>query len=262
LERYSTLSKRHLVLSHINNPKYVNFYLRRKAEGDFLILDNGAYEGQFSSLSLLDKIRVYSPDVVVLPDHYLQDWKKTWHDASEFLDRYYHQFNNSWMYVPQSTPGDILGWVNGLTAAIQDPRIGWIGLPRALGTDIAPYNFVRANMCKTIKNFGKRVHALGMLSGSVEELHHLAAAGCNSIDSNAPVWRGFCNWRLDSAEKWPEIDVMYDLDVERIIPDLDESILHNLELCNVDVSARRSGGSTREESGGGEVSPLPIDFRR
>jgi hypothetical protein len=265
LERYSKLSRHHLVLPQITNPIYQNFYLERKAAGDHIILDNGAWEGQLDRTRLLHCIELYSPDMVVLPDHLLQDWKKTWHDSSDFLDNYYNSYETQWGYVPQSSPGDIVGWVEGLTHALQDSRISWICLPRALGTDIVRDIAVRANVCRYIKSRGKKVHALGMLSGSVAELELLRDAGCNSIDSNAPVWRGVCGWKLDAKEEWPGIKVDYEPEtvlykqqpcgvgnevtfavggrlfhIDWAMADgvIHETILHNLRLCNVNVNSR------------------------
>lgn len=237
LERYSTLSRHHLVLAHIQHPKYVEFYRRRKAAGDFLILDNSAYEGQQNNARLLHAIKLYSPDMVVLPDFLLEPWEKTWRASSEFLDNYFDQFECQWGYVPQSPPGDIMGWVEGLTHALQDSRIRWICLPRALGTDVCRDPLIRVNVCRYIRGFGKKVHALGMLSGSVDELGPLADAGCNSIDSNAPVWRGWCGVKL--GQPWNEKPIYYEGLLETEYYDADAIILSNLEACNVNVNSRR-----------------------
>lgn len=212
-----------------------------KREGDHLILDNGAYEGKQDRIRLLHAIDVYSPDVVVLPDFYMESWQKTWRESSDFLDHWYGAFKCEWAYCPQTTEGNIIGWVEGLTRALQDERIGWICLPRALGTDVVRDVAVRANVCKVIRGRGKKVHALGMLKGSVAELELLRAAGANSIDSNAPVWRGWCGWPIED-ERWPETPVNYECEfAEKPLGGrypIDELILENLEACGINVNSR------------------------
>jgi len=46
LERFATASDYHLVLAHIceQYPEYVEFYRERVKQGDYIILDNSAFE--------------------------------------------------------------------------------------------------------------------------------------------------------------------------------------------------------------------------
>src|SRR5258708_20931730 len=112
LERYSTMSRHHLLLPQLDKiPGYRDFYLKMLKRGDFLMLDNGAYEGQTDWKLLVDCIKIYGPAVVALPDYLLQPWEKTHHEAMTFLDRYYDIFPNvQWMYIPQAIKGDIMGY--------------------------------------------------------------------------------------------------------------------------------------------------------
>ncbi len=60
LERYATLSKTHLVLAHIKDGAYVEFYRKRRTDGDWIILDNGAYESAgIPDVYLVEAIRIY-----------------------------------------------------------------------------------------------------------------------------------------------------------------------------------------------------------
>lgn len=61
----------HLILSHLlEDPRYVDFYQRRRDRGDYLILDNGAHENGAgeSPESLLRKADTLGVQELVLPD--------------------------------------------------------------------------------------------------------------------------------------------------------------------------------------------------
>lgn len=257
LERYSILSKTHLLLSQIRIPGYWDFYLKRKQEGDFVILDNGAYEGQLDQHRLLECINLIKPNVVALPDHLGQHWKTTWHSSSLFLDSYFYEFENiEWMYIPQAEPGDIVGFIESLFRALDDARISWIGLPRVLSYSITNDLSMRVRMAEQIRrrNSRIRIHALGMVKGNVDEVTMLRNSGCvTSIDSNAPVWRGWCGYDLE--EEWPEFKVDYN--AKNFIPrewntkhqvDGNEMILRNLEVCGVNTNVCDRAGSSPQGS--------------
>lgn len=249
LKRYSTLSKTHLLLPQLDKIQgYREFYLKMLQRGDFLILDNGAYEGQTDWQQLVECIKIYSPSVVALPDYMLQSWDKTYWEANRFLDRYYDQFPwVQWMFIPQAIPGDIIGWVTSLELAMRDPRIKWIGLARVLTYAITQDSLMRVNCAKTIHQMWPNIkmHALGMSKGSITELKALRDhTSVSSIDSNAPVWRGWNNWDLTEPVKyvhnqppqfWPEIDINYQSEFPHLTVSKQrhELILHNLRVCGV-----------------------------
>lgn len=240
LEKYAVLSRTHLLLCQIRDPRYWEFYQQRKIRGDIIILDNGAYEGESDWGRLLECIRLIKPDIVSLPDYLCQDWKKTWQAANSFLDSYYYEFENvQWMYIPQSDPGNILGFVDGLYTALEDERINHIGLPRALAYRITQDPYMRIRVAEQIKKRSQvGIHALGMVKGSVLELRALRESGCvRSCDSNAPVWRGWNGFKLiDRA--WPEIPVGYDID--RLPSSVHHRIiLDNLEECGIVCQHKR-----------------------
>jgi hypothetical protein len=158
----------------------------------------------------LDAIRFYTPDVVVLPDFLLEEWDKTYAAAIGFLDRLYSEWVGlQFMYVPQSTPGKVVEFIEGMVRALEDERIGWIGIPRALSTDISPDPLARVNLCNYLKEHYPdiKVHALGMVKGNIAEMDLLEKEGCDSIDSSAPVWRGWNGFSLtdeDDIKRWDE----------------------------------------------------------
>lgn len=258
LERYSRLSKTHLLLPQLQNlPGYAGFYRARREEDDLVILDNGAYEGvEPTSNSILEGIGRFDPQVTVLPDYLLQDWHKTWYAANNFLDRYFYVVTHTkWMFVPQSEPGDIVGFIEGLFRALDDERITWIGLPRALTYSITNDLFMRVRVAEQIrKRSSVKIHALGMAKGSLEELNQLNKIACvSSIDSNAPVWRGWKGYFLEGVKNewnveevntdWPEIPCNYSEEFAQSPVghgnERHNRILRNLEACGVNVDNSR-----------------------
>lgn len=262
LERYSTLSKTHLLLCQIEDLAYWDFYIKRKAAGDFIILDNGAYEGECDWAKLRGRINRVHPNVVALPDFVAQPWKMTRTAAFNFLEDNYSTYTNvDWMYIPQAEPNDMIGLLKSLFYALDDERISWIGLPRALCYKITQDPHMRVKMAERIKKYNDRVkvHALGMVKGSVDELNLLRQSGCvHTIDSNAPVWRGWCGY--DISSKWPEIPVRYDdpsppreIFYKGTFSN-HELILNNLEACgvNTDIHSRSRVPAQRGDIPSGE----------
>lgn len=241
LERYATLSRTHLLLCQIDNLKYWDFYIKRRIAGDLIILDNGAYEGECDWDRLKGRINRVHPHVVALPDFVAQDWKLTRKHSMKFLNENFHTYvDTEWMYMPQAKPGDLTGLLHGMYAALDDERITWMGLPRALCYQISKDPDMRVRLAERIKKHRPDInlHALGMVKGSVDELNALRSTKLlYSIDSNAPVWRGWCGY--DITAPWSEIPVNYNVqDLPREIfyargKSKHELILDNLEACGV-----------------------------
>lgn len=67
-----SLPRINLLLSHqvLNDKKYVEYYLKRKKQGDYIVLDNSAFEfGEALSIDLLIRaIKITKPNEFVLPD--------------------------------------------------------------------------------------------------------------------------------------------------------------------------------------------------
>lgn len=245
LEKYAVLSKYHLVLAHIEDPIYIQFYQQRREAGDFLILDNGAYEGvELSPQKLWDKIRIYEPQVVVLPDFLLQPWKKTWHAAIAFLDRYDHEaLGFHWLYIPQSLPGDLHGFIESYQEAVSDRRITWLGIPRAMAYAITDNPLARVEFARMVHRDhpGLKLHAFGMVNGDIHELPYLAAAGVTSIDSSAPVWRGWNGYEIERKAAWDMFGKAVDFNHNvKGWEQNHELILANLEACGVNTNPSKS----------------------
>ena len=135
LERFATASDYHLVLAHIceQYPEYVEFYRERVKQGDYIILDNSAFE--LSRSVEVKVIRKYAdiiePSVVVLPD-VLGDGTKTIHRTREAVAALK---DKRWMLmgVPQGTDTgdkakDFEAWVKCLEQMYEMPEIDAIGI--------------------------------------------------------------------------------------------------------------------------------------
>lgn len=256
LGRFATLSKIHLVLSHVKNPVYREFYRQRQEAGDTLILDNGAYEGQMAYKELLDAIAWYRPKVVVLPDILLGDS----HESLKMSQRAHRELRNKidveWMFVPQAPPGKPKNFFDILKRGIETIEPQWVGIPRALGTHVASFGLahafeVRATAVKAVHNINPNinVHCLGMLAGSVEELGYLRMTNCASIDSSAPVWRGWSGFKIEDP-RWHELGTDCDFDADPRALHLKtpskekriQLIYRNLIKCGINVKGQPYGG--------------------
>jgi hypothetical protein len=245
LQRYGTLSKTHLVLAHINDYKYRHFYQQRREAGDILILDNGAYEnGKSVNWNRLSyAITTYKPQVCVLPDT-INNPTKTLSDSLRFLDENIDCFPEiSWMFMCHWDGSDF-HYIDFVAKALFDPRVGhlinWIGVPRCLTTD---WKLSRVMVAAALKELrpSLKFHAFGMANGSVSELASLRTSGLfTSVDSSAPVWRGWCGYKLGD-DMWdrngkPIVFNAEDPDTHRDSFERDALILSNLEACDVDTT--------------------------
>lgn len=252
LERYATLSKTHLVLAQIQDPQYQEFYIKRRNVGDTLILDNGCYE-QGSSIQeshFVDAIELYNPQWIVCPDALFKPWDVTFGMTYRFLNSYYDRFHSRgmrFMGIPQTTKGDIMGWIDGCFSMLNELPLDGIGLPRALVTDYhqSPQaNLTRVNACKLLKRRysqflnGLYIHAMGMANGDVNELSALRDAGCDSVDSSAPVWRGWNGFNLSDRDwdtKGTDCDFSAPLPQTKWSGIWEDHIIGNLEACGVNT---------------------------
>jgi hypothetical protein len=267
LERYATLSKTHLVLAHeCKDHDYLQFYIKRQMEGDFIILDNGAYENGEPEWDT-NLMQGLQPNVVVLPDYPLQSWQKTWHAAIAHLDRCSHDEQEfEWCYIPQAPKGDFHGFIESYLEVVQDPRISWIGIPRALSYAITDNPLARVEFARMVRKDYPRLklHAFGMVNGDIHELGYLAQAGVTSIDSSAPVWRGWYRGHhlgvKSEHESWDLLGAPVDFNApEGGSIEHDWVIRKNLEACGVDTSGIHNRKRDSAEGQTVESDPGSVD---
>ena len=254
LERYASLSNTHLVLSHIKDEHYREFYKARRKKGDTIILDNSAYENgrSVSNQDLAEAARYYKPQYLVCPDELYQDWERTYVSTKNFLDHHYDEFRElgcKFIGVPQTTKGNILGWMEGLIRMVEELPLDGIGLPRALCTHYYIDPLTRVRACEFLKRRYEGdqlyIHAFGMVKGNVDELNMLRDVNCDSIDSSAPVWRawskGISLTTFMSSPLWDQVgtDCNFDAEWKPPFEEKHQQILLNLEAVGVDVSSAR-----------------------
>lgn len=233
LDRYASVSRTHLILPQVTNEEYINFYKRKRREGDLLILDNGAYEGVEDWNLLIKAMDRYNPQVVALPDFLLQDGEKTFVEARGFMNLWKNDYPRvKWMYVPQAVPGDMQGLYHWMNIAIKELKVEWVAMPRAISTHIGS-RWSRVNLCEELTMRGLKTHALGMANADLRELEHLFWEGCCSIDNSSPIWRGVFDSALDNEiqrKAWdlsgPPVDFNYKWELNPS----DQTIRHNINL--------------------------------
>lgn len=243
LEEFSSRSRTHLVLAHINNPDYMKFYKHRKQRGDFLILDNGAYEGEpFRSERHFRLIDYYEPDVVVLPDKPFKHGKITLSLSVKFLNQCIKKgYKCDFMSVPQSNIDKRDQWWKYAEKFLEISEIKWMGLSKLLKRTFTNHkcNDNRITLaCELFRSDIKltcklarpdiKLHALGMWDGDIQEFKLCAkSAMFESLDTAAPVWRGWRGYTL-GLDIWPDIPV--DFSASKYEYKDEKLINHNLSL--------------------------------
>ena len=199
-------SKVHLLLAHLMEDRaYCDFYKRRKEEGDYIIVDNGAFEFK-RPLDADEIFRLvggagFQPDVIVAPDYPFEPWSKTVTETDSFARRYHNYFDASvkLMAVPQSKPGDWHGWIECYEHLTKIPHVNWIGMsilgiPNAFqsATGTKDISFNRTFATQYLKNNGiieSRIkhHYLGC--GDPREILMMKAQGvADTNDSSTAFW--------------------------------------------------------------------------
>lgn len=204
LQDYSSQSSFHLVLAHLvdTDPTYADFYEEMSNQGDFIIMDNGAFElGQsYEPEKLIELGNIIHADAIVLPDYPGKDAQITI-AAAEQWGNAIKDAGFQAMFVPQSRVGDLGGWINAYTWAAVTPWIDIIGMS-ILGIPNAMQHidraFARVVMTQLLVDRGlfnhdKYHHYLGLNAGPALEIPSLIRMGAlNSCDSSGPVWAGIC----------------------------------------------------------------------
>jgi len=200
LDEFAIKSNRHLVLAHLvdTDPKYAEFYSARDRLGDYIIMDNGAFElgESYSPERLVDLGNECGADAIVLPDYPFKPATQTIEAAKKWIpeikSKGFHTF-----FAPQSEVGDLEGWINGYKWAASNPDIDIIGMS-ILGIPNAmphlPEAYARVVMTQIlidrgIFNFDKYHHYLGLNAGPALEIPSLLnMRALDSCDSSGPVW--------------------------------------------------------------------------
>ena len=211
-------AKFHLLLAHLmEDERYNAFYRKRQADGDFILVDNGAFEfgkpldpEEYARLVTRSGI---TPDVVVAPDYPKMPWEKTVESTAKFVKEYGNYFDvnrTNVMAVPQSERGDYKGWIKAYSefSLMEDVTfIGMsiLGIPNAFcsmsGTDDISTNRIVASLY--LKNMNiispdKKHHYLGC--GDPRELLIQKEIGViYSNDSSTAFWSAINGHKFDRS---------------------------------------------------------------
>jgi hypothetical protein len=202
LEEFATASNTHLVLAHLvhTDETYAQFYKKRSELGDFIMMDNSAYELKepYAPSQLVQLAKQCGAHVVVLPDYPFQPCQKTIDAAIKFIP-IFKENGLGTFFVPQSQAGDLEDWIAGYRWAAENPDIDIIGMsilgiPNAL-SNIEPA-YARVVITQLLQDrgmfaFDKIHHYLGLNAGVALEIPSLIRMkALTTVDSSNPVWMG------------------------------------------------------------------------
>lgn len=195
-----TSSRTHLVLAHLvdTDPVYAQFYADVAARGDFVIMDNSAYEIKtpYSPNKLTSLASQCGAQAVVLPDYPFMPASATIDAAIQYIPQF-KEAGLGTFFVPQSKTGDLEEWISCYAWAANNPDIDIIGMsilgiPNAL-SNVSP-SYARVVMSSILLDRGvfnnkKHHHYLGLNAGPALEIPSLLKMGVlDTIDSSGPVW--------------------------------------------------------------------------
>lgn len=229
LDTFTRTNGAHLILAHLveTDSEYTNFYSR--ITNKYKIMDNSAFEmfkqgkPMYESSKLIEMGERCKASCIVLSDYPAEDWTKTVQKAIDTYDEIKgHGFDT--FFVPQSTLGDLKGYVESVRWALNNPKIDVIGLsilgcPVALGIDEKAHKKERSDSYKLQRFLSrykilsileeqgllnekarKRFHCLGMTDGPNEiMLLKRFETFIKSWDSSAAVWAGLNNITFDNS---------------------------------------------------------------
>lgn len=247
LLRYAVKSKFHLVLAHLVDidQTYADFYLSRSLAGDFIILDNSAFElpEPYKPEKLIELGHRVNADVIVLPDYPFSPGQRTIDAAKKFAPQF-KDAGFKTFFAPQSKTGDYKDWFNTYCWGSENDLIDCIGMsilgiPNAIPHIAKP--FARVVMTQKLidagaYNFEKYTHFLGLNSGPNLEIPSLInMKAMNSCDSSNPVWMGILGHRysyntdsfLQVAKVSKHVEFDYPMTKDKSTLD---NIDHNIQL--------------------------------
>lgn len=179
----------HLCLAHLalRFPGYRDFHIREVKKGNYVILDNGAAEGETVKIEELMRLAV-SMEVseLILPD-YLGDYHRTLDESYRALHyvRSREDYKGKVMVVPQADTFE--KW---LSAAIEmlEWSVDTIGIPKFLTYSFGPCARLLALARLKYRLDIKEVHLLGCAYDPREVgiIHELAPVQIRGVDSSLP----------------------------------------------------------------------------
>lgn len=192
LTRYSALSTTQMCLAQFcGNEEYRNYFLLRKDFGDFIIIDNGAYElrDSLDSKVFLDSVRELTPHVAIIPDSVMNK-RRTLKLSEEFLLLWDKcpVGKTELMVVPQGANAE--EWSESLDELMLLFPFKWIGVAKSVNL---LFRGGRASPCGTVveRYPESQIHLLGIWNDPLEEAKQARTfEQVQVIDSSLPVSLG------------------------------------------------------------------------
>lgn len=250
LEDFAVKSKFHLTLTHqvLDDDKYASFYSNRSLGGDYIVLDNSAFEKGFpmSTKDIYSAYMKIRPSEVVCPD-VLQDGKATCESTSQFKKEFTSLINNpkfynnavSFMGVAQGKDlDDYLDCWDYLNNTVDTIGLSFIGIEKVLPH--SSYTFARLMMLDILNKKGllkeKPIHILGIGDNPLEIKiiqESPFSKYIRSNDSSSAFVHGSKGIRLDNKMGLPITKIKDKLDFKCYLPTKSyayESVLHNIKI--------------------------------
>lgn len=250
MHMYAGTSSRHLVLAHLvdRHPEYAAYYKERSDQGDYIMMDNSAYELKepYSPSKLVELGDMCGADAIVLPDYPFQPAHRTIDAAQQFIPEF-KAAGFATFFVPQSERYALDDWMLAYRFAVNDPGVDIIGMsilgiPNAIPSidpAFARVVLTHSMISKGEFAFNKPHHYLGLNSGPALEIPSLLRMGAlTSIDSSGPVWAGILGHAYTTgADSFQQVKklkmpVVFDIPVSRDAP-THNRIRHNIELTEL-----------------------------
>lgn len=248
LRRYATQSHFHLVLAHLIDvdETYASFYRQMSDRGDFIIMDNGAFElgESYEPSKLIELANIVKADAVVLPDYPAQDANRTISAANSLGPRV-KDAGFLTFFAPQSRVGEMEEWIDAYCWGAGNDAIDIVGMSILAIPNALPYiprSYARVVMTQLLYDRGlfnaeKYHHFLGLNAGPNLEIPTLIEMGAmDSCDSSNPVWAGICGQMYtpmaDSFLMTRKIDKHVDFNY----PMTSSEFVHSAIQTNVDMT--------------------------
>lgn len=220
----------HMCLAHLvkQSEEYRKFFRRMSDEGKFVLMDNGAAEGeQLSIEELVECYQLIHPTQVVLPDTLLDgaDTLQKHLDALSYLHGYYgEKLPFSVMGVPQGH--DFVEWHDCMLRMMAMGEISCLGVSKFLEMETGDRE-VRYEAVKAIEEVDDmmEVHLLGCSDGSrvVRKIFEdfPMVRGCDSAFVYLASQAGECICGMDVDRPVGEINFLDGVDYDSLTSNMD-----------------------------------------
>lgn len=209
----------HMCLAQLvlKNNEYACFYQRMSEEGKYVIMDNGAAEGEeLSEDDLIKAYKMINPSEIILPDT-LMDKGKTLERSIHFYESHRKEICDKYkiMVVPQGS--DYSEWLRCASDFMDNIPVDTIGVPKWLGKK----SDLRLRACEWLNRFNVGVHLLGCNENPTLinscRVANKKVRGCDSAFAYICAKADFRN--IDSRTFRPDdvaIDFLNDLPIDNL----------------------------------------------